>query len=69
MKKKSPRESTRVRDPIILILRIPIKTLNWSGSGGACPGGRGRRMSVSSSPAWSTELGRGQPGLHKETLF
>jgi hypothetical protein len=31
-------------------------------------GGRGRQLSVSSRPAWSTELALEQPGLHRETL-
>ena len=31
-------------------------------------GGRGRRISVSSRLAWSTQLVPGQPGLHSETV-
>ena len=31
-------------------------------------GGRGRRISVSSRPAWSTKWVPGQPGLHRQTL-
>lgn len=28
-KEMSPREGTAIRDPLILILRNPMKTLNW----------------------------------------
>jgi hypothetical protein len=31
-------------------------------------GSRGRRISVNSRPAWSTEQVPGQPGLHSEAL-
>ena len=43
------------------------------GSGGTCllyqhSGGRGRWISVSLSPSWSTERVPGQPGLHRKVL-
>ena len=35
---------------------------------GAGAGSRGRQISVTSRPAWSTEQVPGQPGLHTEKL-